>query len=351
MALKSFQKTHAIMESITRLEQLKQDVKHHHQQEWQRNKRKRARQQQDEEWSLLAAPNTRTSTDSSNNRESDNIVLKLTGELQALVHIFTEGIQEILSRIHHASRALFLEVSRGFFLPFCTVMLSALARIRAMLLYIGRTALTQIQNTIQPDLLELLGSGVKAPTREWLRTSEFEMYMSEFLDSEKDGNALPAAERDPLIAFDRDSLLTSLGLSLPKTLIARDSKPDKQTTKLVVNVVSTHSDDIGVSVESSKRPAPTAERAASNTPDRSNIAASTHHDHHAIERNMKFVESYKRKQHAPVDAAVPKKAKVATTSTSKSAKGENDKNAAKKEKKKKNAKKSKGNFFDNLFDS
>ncbi len=49
---------------------------------------------------------------------------------------------ECLSRIQHAATALLAEISRGYFLPVCTVALACLARIRVILMRIGRTTTT-----------------------------------------------------------------------------------------------------------------------------------------------------------------------------------------------------------------
>jgi len=70
---------------------------------------------------------------------------RIAEKLQALIRVWTRTIPELLSRIQHASKALFKEVSRGFFLPFCTVALGALARIRALLMEIGVKGLTKLQ--------------------------------------------------------------------------------------------------------------------------------------------------------------------------------------------------------------
>jgi len=48
--------------------------------------------------------------------------------------VLLERFREALSRLEYASDALFPEIARGFFLPFCTVAVAAIARIRALLL-------------------------------------------------------------------------------------------------------------------------------------------------------------------------------------------------------------------------
>ena len=61
-----------------------------------------------------------------------------------------DHLGECLSRIQHAAIALFAETSRGYFLPFCTVALSCLARIRVLLMRIGRQQMTTTTNNQHP---------------------------------------------------------------------------------------------------------------------------------------------------------------------------------------------------------
>lgn len=58
---------------------------------------------------------------------------------QGVIH----HIPEVLSRIRHAASALFTEISRGFFVPFCAVALASLSRIYVLLQRIGRNLLAE----------------------------------------------------------------------------------------------------------------------------------------------------------------------------------------------------------------
>lgn len=65
--------------------------------------------------------------------------------LHAIQKTLQQEIPEVLSRLEHASEPLFLEVSRGFFLPFCTVALGAIGRIRVFLMRIGHQLLDTLE--------------------------------------------------------------------------------------------------------------------------------------------------------------------------------------------------------------
>ncbi|CAB9531586.1 expressed unknown protein [Seminavis robusta] len=69
--------------------------------------------------------------------------------LQKIQTILTTRLPEILSRLEFASEPLFLEVYRGFFLPFCTVAVAALARIRTLLMRLGHQVLDTLLETME----------------------------------------------------------------------------------------------------------------------------------------------------------------------------------------------------------
>jgi hypothetical protein len=69
-------------------------------------------------------------------------------QLQIVKKLFDDMLPEILSRIQYAASALFVEVGRGFFLPLCTVALGALARIRILVLRMGREQLSELHSLL-----------------------------------------------------------------------------------------------------------------------------------------------------------------------------------------------------------
>jgi hypothetical protein len=322
MAFKSVQSTYNILGAVMRLEALQKEGNQYVQEEQRKKRRNKKKQKDEEQWSL-EKPTT---------SKEDSKWTEIDTEMEALMHTWTLGIREIISRIHHASRALFLEISRGFFLPFCTVGVSALARIRSMLLEIGRRGLTKLKD-IQSELTSTRGSA------KWLSESDYQLYMSEFLGST---DPQPASFGGPQ-ELDRDDLLSSLGLMPAKQKTSVDRKGDvsNQQIKELINK-SLDDQDFGeaiVAAAGMTKTSTTLNNSASNA---------------AVESNMAFVESLQRKQKGSKitnritsrDESREKASKKRKSTPDASAK---DSIAPKKKKKPK--KKSKGNFFDELFDT
>jgi hypothetical protein len=72
--------------------------------------------------------------------------LSLQQEFSSLQTKLTKQLPEISSRILHASQSMYTEVTRGFFLPFCTVALGALARIFTLIHKLGRMGISQLHD-------------------------------------------------------------------------------------------------------------------------------------------------------------------------------------------------------------
>ena len=69
----------------------------------------------------------------------------------------------MLSRILYAAEGLYTELSRGYFVPFCTVALAAISRIRALLMRMGREGcvdLGRVLTSIDSVLEEADGTNV-----------------------------------------------------------------------------------------------------------------------------------------------------------------------------------------------
>lgn len=65
-------------------------------------------------------------------------------ELEYLTSTLSDTFPELVSRIEHAAKALFAEIGRGFFLPYCTVAASAIARIRILILQMGQESIIEM---------------------------------------------------------------------------------------------------------------------------------------------------------------------------------------------------------------
>ncbi|KAG7357515.1 hypothetical protein IV203_002203 [Nitzschia inconspicua] len=357
MAVRCLQTTYNVVESTTRLETLTRTVRHqHHQRHQSRQKRKQRDMETDEEWTLR-----RDNNNNNNNNENDESLSFLWQEFQALVSIYTKGIQEIVSRIIHASKALFLEVSRGFFLPFCTVALSALARIRAMVLHIGRLGLMHLKNEIQPDLTTLLSkqsiiitttsssssTTTTTNTKNCLSMLDFEKYMNEFLDDDKNNDKNNNIDK---VQWDEISLLLSLGLSRPLSKSGKStSQQDANNLSAISPGVTTGSNDVGVSMVIRNQASKTS--VVDTSTGSPGEKKSTGLDDDRIDDNMKFVQSFKRKQQQQQQEERPDSQSKQKVKKQKTMSGANSKSSTKKEKKNKKKQKVKGNFFDDLFDS
>jgi hypothetical protein len=234
MTVKCIQKKCNVINAISRLDKLKSDT-NQYQQEQKRQQRKRAKQraQEEEQWTLDTATTTKASL------EEDSTYTKLSNELSYLVKIHTLGIQEIISRIQHASTPLFLEISRGFFVPFCTVALSSLARVRSMIIDIGKISLTHIQQL----QLELLGEDKsKTQARPWLSTSDYEKYMNELIDHANDDELMNTSRMnsDGIVLLDQTEILGTLGLTPAaknrRQKISDNQNPVEKTTTVSITM-------------------------------------------------------------------------------------------------------------------
>lgn len=87
-----------------------------------------------------------------------SLIIKYTKRLHEFV---TQQIPEILSRISHAASALYIELSRGYFVPFCTVSLACISRVRMLLMHLAKEGCVQYQimiSFLQRDYLSYVQS-------------------------------------------------------------------------------------------------------------------------------------------------------------------------------------------------
>ncbi|VEU34210.1 unnamed protein product [Pseudo-nitzschia multistriata] len=156
------------------------------------------------------------------------------GALSELVRVWTGTLPEVLSRIKHASGALFKEASRGFFLPFVTVALAALARIRAFCAEIGARGLARLQE-LDPAPISTPTSNPKSSAAPNVPIAAYRRCMDLFVepgggDRERQRRAmLRSAGGDPggraaFASSDTVATLKSLGLSPPGSAAASARK-------------------------------------------------------------------------------------------------------------------------------
>lgn len=200
-----------VADAVYRLKDLQKNINDYHQeQNRKRMSKKRWHDEKEERWDLQSLHKKATSAAPSSKSE-------LIGqEFQELIHIWTRNIPEILSRIQHASKSLFIEVSRGFFLPFCTVALSALARIRSLLMEVGIRGLTKIRN-LSDEVLEILPKNDNGSIRPMLADTDYDQCMNLFLENDEDNDKkiksiMRNSSSTKKIIYDQSAILKSLGL-------------------------------------------------------------------------------------------------------------------------------------------
>lgn len=303
----------------------------------QQRKRKK-RRNEEEAWELKTK------------KAKDPVVVQFEEQLSNLQQTLCQYLPQALSRIQHASAALFKEVSRGFFLPFCTVALAALARTRMLLRRLGRLALMDL-NQLQGTISEILGKSSSILMTSDQMDQGISMYM------ETSGPPNFTIENDAI----RAQTLAGLGLTNVQFKSERQSNPGNKakTSNMDASASSAHEstsklglaaaamededdgDDLGESMEDNrtKLEAEQIEQVGPAADD----SQSNMHTSDPMDRNMALVANIKTKKQ---DKKTPK-AKKSKKDSKKRKEAERAQPPAGEKKKKK---KGKSDFFDSLFD-
>mmetsp|Transcript_11665 Transcript_11665/g.24033 ORF Transcript_11665/g.24033 Transcript_11665/m.24033 type:complete len:439 (-) Transcript_11665:681-1997(-) len=123
-----------------------------------RDRRKRARGDEGR-WAIKksqsAVPPTTSLQDRSESSNDDES--SFSTKILMLSQALTIHLPEVLSRILYAAEALYSELSRGYFVPFCTVAVASISRIRALLMRMGREGCIELGRclTVVDGVLEL----------------------------------------------------------------------------------------------------------------------------------------------------------------------------------------------------
>lgn len=306
-----------------------------------KQKRKGSTSKIDEQWEVTSGGLT---------KEADSEKLELKERLVALQQDLAVHFPEILSRIEHASNPLFVEVSRGFFLPFCTVSLGALARIRVLVMQLGKSGLSKLTEVATEDNLQFL-----QPSSKWLEET-----LPPFVELEGPSQA----ETKEAMERRRAQVLSKLGLTpslaslrsksdnhkdnlqdddavLQPTMVMEDSDTESTPRQARLSQASqSDDDDLGealVNEEETNSLVETKKRARKSGKKKRDVAAGD-----SVDQNLAFLSTFKSKNKK--EKAVDKK------------KGKDDKKSKKRKDKgqdskptKKKKKKDKGDFFDALF--
>jgi hypothetical protein len=276
----------------------------------------------------------------------DPAMAQLEERLSNLQQTLCEHLPQVISRIQHASAAIFKEVSRGFFLPFCTVALAALARTRMLLRRLGRLALVDL-NQLNGTISEILGKSSLLLTSDQMEQG-ISMYM------EPSGPPNFTIQNDAI----RAQTLASLGLtnvqfkSETQSIQANKTETsnmdvsaasaDEYASNLGSNLAPMEDDDdgdddLGESMEDNRTELEADDIEQVGTA--ANDSQSNLHPSDPMDRNMALVANIKAKK-------TPKEKK--SKKDSKKRKEAQSPSGEKKSKTKK--KKDKGDFFDSLFD-
>jgi hypothetical protein len=132
--------------------------------------RKNKRMRKEEQWTIQRDnehdtikiinendPQTSSSHNNNNNNNNTTTTQQLINIIQTIRTLTTKTLPELSSRIIHATSPILHEISRGFFVPFCTVAISCLGRIHVLVMKFGRE-LVGILSEHVPKLRECVGT-------------------------------------------------------------------------------------------------------------------------------------------------------------------------------------------------
>ena len=358
-----------VLEFPDQMEEMQKKVNAAVQEQTRKKQRRLKSRNEDDEW-YLSKPATKE------DKQLDIIV----GLLDDIRQTLTGRIPEIVSRIHHASSSLFVEVSRAFFLPFCTVALGALARIRVLLLRIGFQAVAELQQQrvsieeILQDRIPSESSSSIEAMQSFLSHQSLEKIMQQYaeqphktsyVDSRQGGVEILASlgfkdvggqnvQRRPCkTAVQRRPGETASPVNTNNQTEPTD--PDDTTTDPKTfytkdgGRIDSDGDDVGEAVGNQI----TANEDETSRPSLA-LHTTTTHTQHELDRNMNLVQQHKAKRKREAMERPTEKLKKSSKKKSKEtlegSPSTIDKKAKKESKKKKKKKSSKKDFFDKLFD-
>jgi len=148
---------------------------------------------------------------------------QLLERLDVLRKSIVVGLPECLSRLEFAAEPLFAEISRGYFLPFCTVAVGVISRIRTLLLRLGRYALQysrfvelekQLEQIMDSSKNRKSGVLIEQRQSQWgPGTDVFERARNVFFSTKSFGTVYHLPSKNHRV----EAMLQSLGLSIPRS--------------------------------------------------------------------------------------------------------------------------------------
>ena len=243
MALKSIRRSD-VLESVPYMNATFTDRVRTYQQSQRKQQQKRQRYEtktklkQEEQWSLEPSETKRENNKNNADGMNEDPMQLIWTDLRGLIQIWTVKSEEIISRIHHAAKMLFVEVSRGFFLPFCSVALASIARIRAMLMEIGRLCLSHLYD-IQNELLTENENEKNTNTEMCLIESQFCRYMGIYMEGDEPTTTLAARVGNQNGTFPGvDETLAILGIPRPSPPSSSKNKKNNLKKRKATNETS-----------------------------------------------------------------------------------------------------------------
>jgi hypothetical protein len=178
------------------------------------------------------------------------LVIHHQNEIEFLSKTLSTFIPELVSRIDHAARALFTEISRGFFLPFCTVAASALARIRFLIVQGGYESIMDMHKlgvTLSHQVVKYYDDAVKEDNNE---IQDIERTRNLRLLAESIGIAWTGGK---VKKFETMSKTMNIENVEDDSRISRNAKNDNKSSQVLDETFIGAMDDIGIRFQSNTK--------------------------------------------------------------------------------------------------
>lgn len=262
---------------------------------------------------------------------NENELDQLSKRLDQVANCVAHQLPLCLSRLVYASKFFFLEISRGFFLPFCVVTIGAVARTRTLIEQLGRFVLEECWSKLEQswtefrDLHGVYNVSLAAGT---IYRDDFQKARSSFALS------IETVEYNATISkVDRaTAILRTLGVHIPLKSKGKkeETRKDPIHTKPAAEEYGCDHGEIVITMSTSSQ----MREVGSPTKGDSSSVLGHGSESGQVDRNLEILEKLKgkkkRKEKRPVTIAM-------------------DASKPNKKRKAKVGKKETGDFFDNLF--
>ena len=132
MALKALQRDSVLAKLPGQLESLQEDLRLERHRRSSASLKRKGKGKSDEFW-VLANTTESSASPPSSTSTSLLLLIQLSEQVAAAAQRTAAFVTDSIRRLEYAAEMLWVEIARGFFLPFCTVAVAAVARIRTLL--------------------------------------------------------------------------------------------------------------------------------------------------------------------------------------------------------------------------